>query len=389
MNLTTFKYVEDYIEYISGWRDASGLVFAQEPSISLARYDVNMVESLSNQSSSGIGYTDRQASLAKMLVLKYERQLLKKNISVAPIHENAEFRLPIRTIDRSTRLWIENDIVNLRFPFKDNYIESIRQVAKESRGFLKFDKPNRVWRSALTEHNLTCMYVFATSNQFDIDPEVEQLMQQVLAAESESYAIELQIAASGFQIINAAPGLIEYIENVVGGFGDDNILKLLDWSSILGYTVDKKIEELVIQDAGTRFYSLCTNNVLSLAKNNITEDTIGEIVNYARATDRLPIYLFAPDQSTDLIAQFSKYFDASETAILVSVDQEISPKHKLIYTSKIHKNQVDRIPLLVSGATMMFGGDRQLWVQQAEKVVYLNNEVYNPKYKGKTICRLD
>ena len=389
MNLTTFKYVEDYIEYISGWRDAGGLVFAQESPISLARYDVNMIESLSNQSSSGIGYTDRQAELAKMLVLKYERQLLKKNISIAPIQENAEFRLPFRTIDRSTRLWIENDVLNLRFPYKDNYIESIRQVAKESRGFLKFDKPNRVWQSALTEHNLTCMYVFATSNQFNVDPEVENLMQKVLAAELKPYAIELQIAASGFTISNAAPGLIEYIETAAGGFGDDNILKLLDWSPILGYTVDKRIEELVIQDTGTRFYSLCTNNILSLKKNNITEDTIGEIVNYARATDRLPIYVFEPDRSTDLIDRFSKYFDASETVVLAGADQEILPEHKLIYTNKIHKNRVDRIPLLVSGATMMFGGDRQLWVQQAEKVVYLNNEVYNPKYKGRTICRLD
>jgi len=389
MNLTTFQYVEDYIEYISGWRDAGGLVFAQESPISLARYDVNMVESLSNQSSSNIGYTDRQASLAKMLVLKYERQLLKKNISVAPIHENAQFRLPFRTIDRSTRLWIENDVLNLRFPYKDNYIESIRQVAKESRGFLKFDKPNRVWQSALTEHNLTCLYVFATSNQFNIDPEVEDLMQKVLAAESEPYAIELQIAASGFRITNAEPGLIEYIETVAGGFGDDNIVKLLDWSSVLGYTVNKEIEKIVIKDSGIRFYSLCTNSVLSLKKNNINEDTIGEIVRYARATNRLPLYLFEPDLSTDLITRFRRHFDESETVGLDSANQEILPEHKLIYTNKIYKNRVDRIPLLVSTSTMMFGGDRQLWVQQAEKVVYLNNEVYNTKYKGKTICRLD
>ena len=45
----TFDYVEDYMEFIGGWRDASGKLrglFDTVPSpISLARYDVKVVES--------------------------------------------------------------------------------------------------------------------------------------------------------------------------------------------------------------------------------------------------------------------------------------------------------------------------------------------------------
>jgi hypothetical protein len=157
----------------------------------------------------------------------------------------------------------------------------------------------------------------------------------------------------------------------------------------LGYTIDKDIEEVVIQHHGTRFYSLCANNVLSLKKTNLKEDVIKEIVDYARTINRLPIYVHDPDMVNDILDKFKQHF-SEEEIINLDVDQNITDQHKLVCTTKIpRKSLVDKIPLFVSGATMLFGGDRQLWVQQSEKVVYLNNEVYNPKYKGTKICRLD
>jgi hypothetical protein len=40
---------------------------------------------------------------------------------------------------------------------------------------------------------------------------------------------------------------------------------------------------------------------------------------------------------------------------------------------------ISHIPLLISGAGMLFGGDKQLMIQQAEKVVYCATDVYNKK----------
>ena len=44
---------------------------------------------------------------------------------------------------------------------------------------------------------------------------------------------------------------------------------------------------------------------------------------------------------------------------------------------------------MVSSAGMLFGGDRQVWIQTAEKVVYFTNEVYNKNTKGPSVCKLD
>jgi len=45
--------------------------------------------------------------------------------------------------------------------------------------------------------------------------------------------------------------------------------------------------------------------------------------------------------------------------------------------------------LLVSGAGMLHGGDRQIWIQTAEKVVYFAKDVYNTMTKGRQVCKLD
>ena len=62
---------------------------------------------------------------------------------------------------------------------------------------------------------------------------------------------------------------------------------------------------------------------------------------------------------------------------------------KIVYTSRIPKRQFTRIPIMVSSAGMMYGGDRQMWLQAAEKVVYFSKDVYNKNVKGKDVCKLD
>ena len=99
----SFPFVEDYIEVIAGVKDLTGknkALFDDTSSpLSLARYDVSMLDSLAQQTSAmNVAYTDKQAELAISLVLKYERQLAKHNIKVEPIKDSPKFRSPIRFI---------------------------------------------------------------------------------------------------------------------------------------------------------------------------------------------------------------------------------------------------------------------------------------------------
>jgi hypothetical protein len=389
------QHVEDYIEIIAGYRLPNGknnhsIFTVGESLISLARYDMKIVPSLAEQSISGISYTDRQAALSTQLVIKYERQLFKHGIDISPVVNNPQYRLPIRELDRSTRAWIDNDIIKLKFPYDVALIEKVREASKSSKGEFNFNRETRMHKAALTEWNLNWIYSFAIAHNFVIDPTMQEAMDIVLATEKTPYKIELVIDGDQLKITNAPDSLIEYINEHLGGFALENILRLSDYAPILGYTVHDSISNDAIASFGTRFWSLCSNRELKV---DTTADytLIKDIAEYANDTNRFPIYVYEPDLSNRLLNEFTVAFPGAVMTLDNKVmDTGITEAIKVVYTSKIPRAAVaGRIPLLVSGAGMLFGGDRQIWIQTAEKIVYFTKDVYTKNSKGPEVCKLN
>lgn len=391
--LYTHPHVEDYVEIIAGYREPNGksnhsIFSIGEPIVNLARYDMKVVPSLAEQTIGGKGYTDRQAQLACQLVLKYERQLFKQGIDVTPV-KTPQYRIPLRELDRSNRVWVEDNLIKLRFPYDIKLIDVVRDASRESKGEFKFNRDKKYHEAALTEWNLNWIYAFSVQNNFEIDKTVHDLMTLVTAVENEPYEIALKYTDDGIAVTNAPSSLLEYIEEHQGGVKLENILTLCDLAPVLGYTVDKQIEEDVIKNFGTRFWSLCANRNLKTsfpAAGNL----VSEIINYARLTDRFPVFVYEPDLSGRLKTEFNKFFPGAMMTLDNKVmDCNITDDVKIIYTTKIPKVPFDRIPLLVSSAGMLYGGDRQMWIQAAEKVVYFTKDVYNKNTKGQDVCKLD
>lgn len=392
----TFKHphVEDYIEIIAGYRLPNGkdnysIFEVGQPIVSLARYDMKIIPSLAEQTiGQAKGYTDKQARLAADLVLKYERQLAKLGIDVTPVRTPA-YRHPIRQIDRSTRVWIENDVIKLRFPYDVTLIEAVRDAAKQSKGSFRFNRDARYHEAALTEWNLNWIYSFAVQHNFNTDASIRQLMDMLLAVEQTPYRIELVYTNHALTITNAETSMTEYIQTHLGGFSLDNILALCDHAPVLGYTIHKDIETDVIKNFSTRFWSLCTNRNLKV-DSSINVNLVPELIDYARLTNRFPIFIYEPDLSGRLLAEFDRFFPGE----IINLDNKsgnnvVDATTKIVYTSRIPKRLFTRIPIMVSSAGMMYGGDRQMWLQAAEKVVYFSKDVYNKNIKGKDVCKLD
>lgn len=391
-NTYSYPHVEDYIEIIAGFRAPDGrnkysIFQLPESPINLARYDVKVVESFAEQSRNAVGFTDKQAKLAVDLVIKYERQLWKKQVDIQPVKENPQFRLPIRVIDRTTRVWIENDQILIKFPYDIVAIDVVREQAKISCGRIHWNNVKKYWAADLTEYNLNWVYAFGRQRGYEIDASVHNLMSKILDQERQAYAIELQ-AGNSLTITNATIALADYVTDSLGGFGLDNLLTLIDHAPILGYTVNKQIEQVIVETYGTRFWSLCANRELKIDLDNPVQDQIVEIVRYAQETNRFPIYIYEPDMSDRLKTEFGKHFPATATIELSNNLKSIPDNVRVVYSNKIPRVPVERIPLLVSSAGMLFGGDRQVWLQTAEKVVYFTKDVYNKTKRGRDICKL-
>jgi len=386
----THQYVEDYIEIIAGYREPNGksnysIFTVGESPLSLARYDMKVVPSLAEQTIAGKGFTDKQAALAVSLIIKYERQLNKLSVDITPV-KTPQYRIPLRSIDRESRVWVEGDIVNLKFPYDTKLIDLVRTASKDSKGNIHFNRERRVQELALTEWNVNWVYTFAKVNNFTIDTSLETVMQSLLEAEHNPYAIELTYNDGVLSISNAADSLIEYVNNNVGF---DDLLKLIDHAPILGYTVNSTIRDTVVEQCGTRFWSLCANRELKVDPQT-SHDLVKDLATYAEQTNRFPIYVYEADLTDRLLNEFTKHFPNQVFKLGNQKTIPDDPTIKVIYTNKIPRTPLNgRIPLLVSSAGMLHGGDRQIWIQTAEKIVYFAKDVYTKNSKGHEVCKLD
>lgn len=392
-NTYTYPHVEDYIEIIAGYRAPDGsskysIFYTPESPISLARYDVQVVQSFGEQSKNNISFTDKQAALATSIVLKYERQLAKFDVDVTPMKTNPAFRNPIRQIDRSKRAWVDDDKIYLKFPFEAKVIEVIRAEAKVSEGAMRWDHSKKIWVADLTEYNANWVYTFARAHEFEISQELDKLMLQLLDAERTPYSIELRYINNQVEIVNAADSMVDHIRENVCEFTPDNLLPLVDNSSIYSYTIDPVIQDTVKEAYGEKFYKLCAHREIQVGANS-NETYVSEIVKYAVETQRWPIYVYEPSLTNQVTSLFVQAFDQSRVYKMPHKGGAVPDNTQLVCVEKIPKNPVSRIPLLVSTAGMLFGGDRQVWIQNAEKVVYFTADVYNKTKQGKDICKLD
>ena len=382
-----FPYVEDYIELINGDRDPVtgklfGLFNTTPPIISLARYDVGIVDSMSQAVQCSKALTDKQADLAVKIILKYRKQLAARSIDISPV-ENPKFRLGIREIDRRRLAYVDDKDIVLQFPYDTKLIDGIREIGKLSQGRWGFDGNSKSWRIGITEMNVVAAHGFASNNQFEIGAEFTQLLKLVEECEATEYNIELVSTETGYTVTNAHPGLLEYINNNCGGFDKSNLVTLVDNSDILGYTVSKEVKEHTTSTTSPRVFNLMSRQQSRFTANYSDETILTDIIEYAHATNRWPIYVYEPDMSDRLYDKFvARYFKPEEIHKIFDTKTQPRTDARIVFFHKYSPKWENHIPLLISSAGIMHGGDKTMLLQRAEKVVYFAADVYNNSNKG-------
>lgn len=376
MQKKTLPYIEDYLEVLAGFVTVNGKALQ----FSLARYDIQIIQSMSHQTTSGIAFTDRQAILAHKLVVKYKRQFANHAIDIGFHEDNGHFRLPVRMVDRTRSIRIENGLIHIRFPYDGAMIDDLRESGKLLHGNLKFDKDSRSWVAAITEPRLLWLQDLVTKYQFELDDSALGLLNQVQHARNQPYQIELRTTNDQFEIVNAEQSLKDYITDSLGGFGLDNATALIDNSSLLGYTVDQTIQQQIVEKYSHNQSVLLKNREAHIPLRDGA--VLGDIVAYAEQTQRWPVYVFETVDvvETQIKSFLSKHFTQDQILIVSPKQRKLDTTgYKCIYLNNWHTSWSDRIPLLVTMNALMVGPKKQHLIQQAEKVVYCTENVYTLK----------
>jgi hypothetical protein len=365
--MLTFTHVEDYIELLAGYEPGgtSVLFNTNKYTFSLARYDVKIVESMANSTVWGsMALTDKQGELALKLVEKYRRQYANHGIDITSIIENPQWRMPLRKVDRTQRIWLEDGEIRIKFPYNQNWIDDIRKFKEVSQGYAEWRHDEKYWSLGLTEYNVNWAVVWGETWKIDIDPEVQSLYNKILLAETEPYEIKLVQRDDCFEIVNAAESLVNYVNKHLGGFGLDNVTRLVDSAGVLGYTIDRgiKYDELLDLFGLDRLIHVPSTE----------EGSLDLIFDYAELTNRWPVYIYNPGTSQKI--DLDRFKD-SEIVKFDPAGRTKTPDYnfwttKVIYVNKIPKEWSWPIPLLVSTVEMMYGGSRMDWMTRAEKVIH-------------------
>lgn len=341
--------IEDIIEFIAGYRDKNNLpldMWNRTPSsLSLARYDKNIIDSLASQTAdSNRAYTPKQSQLAQKLVQKYRRQLAKQNLIIDEDINLLKFKLGIRFVDQSKTIKLHNGQIIVKFPYNQEHIKDIKQIAASGLGAVVFDHENRIWKLALTEYIINYVVAFGKAQHFEIDPELIELLDKIIAIESISYKIELVQGQNGLEITNAAANLTDYVCQNLGGLTINNLYRLVDYSSVLGYSIHK--------DLIAKLETKCNEFELNLLQNrkfNLDKDQVSleNILDYARKANRLPIHIY-------------------DTTLPKKDTNEI-----IYLNTKKHDQYIKEIKLLVSMSSVLVGYRKQDWIKKAQKVIFI------------------
>ena len=386
-----FTHVEDYIEVVGGFRDPQTgktlnhnvLWFSFTPILSLARYDVNVLDSMCTAAIDGKALTTKQGELAVKIITKYSRQLAQKGVDVSPL-ENPVWRLPLRVMDYTRRMHIQDDKIMIEFPFKTELIDGLREFRKDSQGKGEWNKEKRRWEFALTEYNLSYLKTWCETNDFSIDDETVRLHNIIEDVERTGYAVELDFVDSALVIKNASNTLTDYIVSNCGGFGYDNLPRLIDMAPVLGYTVNADIANTWAESQGFEVNDLTRYREVKVDVNkHDTHSVLSSVVKYAELTNRYPVVLFEPDLSGKMYRTMCELVGVDNIKVNKSKHRigDLPSDVKYVYTSAPLKDF--DIPLLISTAGMMFGGDKSLMAQHTQKAIYFAADVYTNKKEYK------
>lgn len=400
VNMITFTHIEDYLEVLGGYREitAKGLsplhIFGiNTPVINLARYDVAIVQSMASHTSISGSLTDRQSELAVKLVAKYQRQFASRGVDVVPSVQNPQFRLQPRVIDRSKSVDLVSGELHVKFPYDKVLVPGVTAAAKQSKGRFVFDRELKVWRLGLTESNVNWAVGFGTEHGFTVSEEVQRLMQLILDCEQTDYRIELVTVNGDLTITNAEWSLYKYIDDHLGGLGIHNLIQLIDYAPVLGYTVHADITAAIETEFDPIVCGVMQNKESHVMRQDPLDhgqDLLESMAQYAELVNRWPICIYEPDASNRLRDTATRLFAQSE--ILDTTDKKVAiPLDlvgiKCVYFNKLKRSWKHRIPILISTNAMLHGSEKQATLQVAEKVVYYTATTYDKEAKtiaGKT-----
>lgn len=228
------KTVEDCIEILAGMQK-------HDYKFSIDKSDINLITSLARQTFKGIGYTDRQHSLALQKIDYYKSQFTDIDISEAL----TTTRIPIRSIDRSRWVKIvdhqgpnkiyrsdDSPFIAVRFIFQKKLINNIESI-KKYLGEGEYDKENKIHYFPFSEQAVYhILSNFNENNNFEVQFELKEYYEKLEYMKNNKDKFIPGIY--GLKIKNLSQNGFDYAISTIGEPTIDNLSHYYDQKERIG-----------------------------------------------------------------------------------------------------------------------------------------------------------
>ncbi len=198
----------------------------------LAAGDQTILTSIARQVARGTALTDRQYELVKSKLIDYRDQFEKNDMVHLDLALD-NLNQPLREIDRSQTITVEDGYVVVKFPFNKKTISQLDTVSSHYRQFYSHEKGSNLHRFKLYEPVINQIIELFKNKQFKIDPKLTEVNNQIEEIKTQESKYIPHVTADG--LVNVDPRAEELAVKEIGEFSRENRIKYWDRSIRYGY----------------------------------------------------------------------------------------------------------------------------------------------------------
>lgn len=276
--------------------------------------DQAILMSISRQVNRGIALTDRQYELVKQKLVLYRDQFIANQMT--ELDQALEtLAMPLRSVDRTQTVTVENGEIVVQFPFNKKTIAQLDQVSSKYRQFYSHEKNSNRHRFKLYEPLISEIVNLFNQKSFHIDPELKAVGNEIDLIKLDEQKYVPHLSDSGLKNLPAAA--IAAVESDIGVFSTQNDIKYWDRSIRYGYRKTAKL---------FKEHSAVTEHIANRTESKIYispfAHPIREIPAAIKTLDRFPLLVtLSRNQEYAELKQLHELFDFVDPQQQIMLDR--------------------------------------------------------------------
>ena len=327
--------LEDCLEHLAGMRE-SPVKFTIEQT------DFTIMTSIARQCFKGMALTDRQSALMKEKLQTYRDQFV--NLDWDFDYAVNQLRQPLRSIDRSKYIKLQDNTIVVRFPFNKTDICYIHEFAGTAEGY-HHAKGTHIHYFEYNERNVLNLLNRFTKKDFAIDDELLEIYNKAKFI-NDNPAEYLSGIDDNYNLININSKLALTIQEEVGEASVKTFTKLYDRRFRYGFNHIANLGKA----RNALMHEIASRKEAMHHSKPSTEST-QDVLNALWELDRFPLLVVldpthAEEQLYTLANHYRDILDSNEQSVLFRLEDKDSGFNQLVKDRKLN-NWVDKTTKVV------------------------------------------